>query len=77
MSVCDSVGTVELAFLSVSPCQLLFRSSTQETCAPAEKAWQTHTQQPASGSGIETRENERHRDTERKDEREGGTCRVR
>lgn len=39
--VWHSVGTAKLAFLIASPCQLLFRSSTQETCAPAEKAWQT------------------------------------
>lgn len=32
-----SVGTADLAFLSARPCQPLFRSSTQETCAPAEQ----------------------------------------
>lgn len=58
-----SVGTVELAFLSVSLCQLLFRSSTQETCAPAEKAWQTqHNSLQTGGTLKQERTRERHSD---------------
>lgn len=64
--VWHSVGTVELAFLSVSPCQLLFRSSTQETCAPAEKAWQTQHNSLRAGGALKQermtqRERERHK----------------
>lgn len=53
--VWHSVGTVELAFLSVSLCQLMFRSSTQETCAPAEKAWQTQHNSLWAGGALKQR----------------------
>ena len=64
---------MELAFLSVSLCQLLFRSSTQETCAPTERALADTTQQPASGRGDlkQERTTERHQEkAEREKERE-------
>lgn len=51
--VTHTVGTLELAFLSLPPCQALFRSRTQETCAPAEKGLADTTQQPGNGGAAE------------------------
>lgn len=53
------MGTVELAFLSVSPCQLRFRFTTQETCVPAEEAWQTQHNSLRVGGALKPRERER------------------